>query len=265
MRTMKLLFSPIAISLAIFLTQAPAKAHPVEHNGPGYLYHILKQLELSDSQRQDLRLLLKQKHADNATLEQDMHTNREALRILEQSTVWNENDIRSLIAQSLPLRAELMWQNLQIQHQLWLTLDTTQKQSFINKLSEKTLPDKPAGRKNNQGRRFEALALTDQQEALLVAQHEIEKANREKNKASHIVFKERMLALISRDELVKSDWLALAQEAKNSQLENAIRQAKNKYDFWNMLTPEQQLKMLEIQSLPRKQMFRKQRHHADDA
>ena len=38
MRTMKLLFSPIAISLAMFLTQASAKANPLERNGPGYLY-----------------------------------------------------------------------------------------------------------------------------------------------------------------------------------------------------------------------------------
>ena len=108
MRTLKSLFTPIAVSIAIILAQPSASAKPPEHKAQISLRHFLKQVDLTDSQRQDVRLLMQQNRATKNTYQPDQESTREALRNLIQTDEWHEADISSALEAELHLQAQLM-------------------------------------------------------------------------------------------------------------------------------------------------------------
>ncbi|GAC32542.1 Spy/CpxP family protein refolding chaperone [Paraglaciecola polaris] len=243
MLTLKLISKPIALSLALLAIQASVTAHPRLHNDAINMHSVLKNLDLTTTQRQDIRLLRQQQHADNATLMQDMRVSREAVRLLIQSNIWNENEIRTALKQEQELASQLLWQYIQGQHKIWLTLDDTQKQTFVQTLTDKSQFERPSGPKGKRDDRFDALGLTEKQRVVLANQNQEERSDREQNKTRHLVFEKRILALITNEDLAQSDWLALQQETFEDKLENGLNRAKKKYEFWQLLTPEQQAKM----------------------
>ncbi|MGY0640175.1 MAG: Spy/CpxP family protein refolding chaperone, partial [Paraglaciecola chathamensis] len=200
MRTLKSLFTPIAVSIAIILAQPSASAKPPEHKAQISLRHFLKQVDLTDSQRQDVRLLMQQNRATKNTYQPDQESTREAVRNLIQTDEWHEADISSALEAELHLQAQLMWLNIQTQHQIWLTLNEAQKAQILTELnitsedaySENALGEiahnelKQQNEERRQGKRemhqeqrqkklIAALNLTDEQQALLVSQRAAEK------------------------------------------------------------------------------------------
>ncbi|MGY0592935.1 MAG: Spy/CpxP family protein refolding chaperone, partial [Paraglaciecola chathamensis] len=135
MRTLKSLFTPIAVSIAIILAQPSASAKPPEHKAQISLRHFLKQVDLTDSQRQDVRLLMQQNRATKNTYQPDQESTREAVRNLIQTDEWHEADISSALEAELHLQAQLMWLNIQTQHQIWLTLNEAQKAQILTELN----------------------------------------------------------------------------------------------------------------------------------
>ncbi|MGY0622223.1 MAG: Spy/CpxP family protein refolding chaperone, partial [Paraglaciecola chathamensis] len=195
MRTLKSLFTPIAVSIAIILAQPSASAKPPEHKAQISLRHFLKQVDLTDSQRQDVRLLMQQNRATKNTYQPDQESTREAVRNLIQTDEWHEADISSALEAELHLQAQLMWLNIQTQHQIWLTLNEAQKAQILtelnitsedaysenalgedahNELKQQNEERRQAKREMHQEQRqkklIAALNLTDAQQALLVSQ-----------------------------------------------------------------------------------------------
>ncbi|QHJ11507.1 hypothetical protein FX988_01741 [Paraglaciecola mesophila] len=266
MRTLKSLFTPIAISLAIILAQPSASANPPEQKELISLRHFLKQVDLTNSQRQDVRLLMQQNRATKNTYQPDQESVREAVRNLIQTDEWHEADINSALEAELHLQAQLMWLNIQTQHQIWLTLTDTQKAQILTELntsnegaySEKTdnelkqqNEERPQGkRKMHQEQRqkklIAALNLNDEQHALFVSQRAAEKADREANKSAHQTLKAEFIGLITAENLNETDWTALQAQTQISRFEHAFTRAKNQFTFWNSLSNEQQQMLQEI-------------------
>lgn len=272
MRTLKSLFTPIAVSLAIILAQSSASAKPPEHKEHKEhkeqisLRHFLKQVDLTDSQRQDVRLLMQQNRATKDTYQPDQVSAREAIRILIQTDEWHEADISSALEAELHLQAQLMWLNIQTQHQIWLILNEAQKAQILtelnitsedaysenafNKLKQQNEERRQGKREMHQEQRqkklIAALNLTDEQQALLVSQRAAEKADREANKSAHQTLKTEFIGLVTAENLNETDWVALQAQTQTSRFEHAFTRAKNQYTFWNSLSSEQQHTLQEI-------------------
>lgn len=272
MRTLKSLFTPIAVSLAIILAQSSASAKPPEHKEHKEhkeqisLRHFLKQVDLTDSQRQDVRLLMQQNRATKDTYQPDQVSAREAIRILIQTDEWHEADISSALEAELHLQAQLMWLNIQTQHQIWLILNEAQKAQILtelnitsedaysenafNKLKQQNEERRQGNREMHQEQRqkklITALNLTDEQQALLVSQRAAEKADREANKSAHQTLKTEFIGLVTAENLNETDWVALQAQTQTSRFEHAFTRAKNQYTFWNSLSSEQQHTLQEI-------------------
>lgn len=284
MRTLKSLFTPIAVSIAIILAQPSASAKPPEHKAQISLRHFLKQVDLTDSQRQDVRLLMQQNRATKNTYQPDQESTREAVRNLIQTDEWHEADISSALEAELHLQAQLMWLNIQTHHQIWLTLNEAQKAQILTELnitSEDALGEnahnelKQQNEERRQGKRerhqeqrqkklIAALNLTDAQQALLVSQRAAEKADREAHKPVQQTLKAEFIGLVTAENLNESDWIALQAQTQTSRFEHAFTRAKNQYTFWNSLSSEQQHTLQEIITKQQREQKRRPRFGRKD-
>jgi|GEM_PF-2278920 len=289
MRTLKSLFTPIAVSIAIILAQPSASAKPPEHKAQISLRHFLKQVDLTDSQRQDVRLLMQQNRATKNTYQPDQESTREAVRNLIQTDEWHEADISSALEAELHLQAQLMWLNIQTQHQIWLTLNEAQKAQILtelnitsedaysenalgenahNELKQQNEERRQAKREMHQEQRqkklIAALNLTDEQQALLVSQRAAEKADREAHKPVQQTLKAEFIGLVTAENLNESDWIALQAQTQTSRFEHAFTRAKNQYTFWNSLSSEQQHTLQEIITKQQREQKRRPRFRRKD-
>jgi|TARA_R110002124_G_scaffold7573_5_gene43113 Spy/CpxP family protein refolding chaperone len=289
MRTLKSLFTPIAVSIAIILAQPSASAKPPEHKAQISLRHFLKQVDLTDSQRQDVRLLMQQNRATKDTYQPDQESTREVVRNLIQTDEWHETDISSALEAELHLQAQLMWLNIQTQHQIWLTLNEAQKAQILTELNitseeayiENALDEnahnelKQQNEEHRQGKHemhqeqrqkklIAALNLSDEQQALLVSQRAAEKADREAHKPAHQTLKAEFIGLITAENLGEPDWIALQAQTQTSQFEHAFTRAKNQYTFWNSLSSEQQHTLQEIITKQQREQKRRPRFGRKD-
>tara|TARA_R110002012_G_scaffold148297_2_gene307090 strand:- start:334 stop:1152 length:819 start_codon:yes stop_codon:yes gene_type:complete len=256
------LFTPITISLALLLAQPFAIAKPPAHNGPIHLRPILKQLDLTAVQRQDVRLLIKQNRATKGTYQPDQKSTRESIRNLIQSDVWAQSDISSAIQAEQHLQNQLMWLDIKTQQQIWLTLDDAQKETFLAELNaeqeekghgpESQLSNSRDNSKlmfsaaQRQAEHFAALNLTEEQQALSTAQRSAEKADKEANKSAREAFRTQLIAIVTSESLNETSWAALQAETEAQRFEHALTRAKNQHTFWNALTSEQQSTLQEM-------------------
>ncbi|ABG39512.1 hypothetical protein Patl_0986 [Paraglaciecola sp. T6c] len=257
MRTLKSLFTPIAVALAFLLTQHVAIAKPSPHNGQIPLRPILKKLDLTGAQRQDVRLLLKQNRATKDTYQPDQRSMRESLRNLIQSDVWVQSEISSAIHAEQHLQNQLMWLDIKTQQQIWQILDDGQKEAFLVELNAKQQEKGHAAKlqqsktrgnsipimseAQRQAAHFETLNLTEEQQALFKAQRAAEEADKEANKFARETFEAQVIAIVTSESLSETSWTALQAETEVRRYEHALTRAKNQHTFWNALTSEQQI------------------------
>jgi Spy/CpxP family protein refolding chaperone len=272
-RTLKSLFTPITLSLAFLLAQPFAIAKPPAHNGPIHLRPILKQLDLTDAQRQDVRLLIKQNRATKNTYLPDQKSMRESLRNLIQSDVWAQSDVSSAIQAEQHLQNQLKWLDIKTQQQIWQTLDDAQKEKFLAALNAKKEEKGhgPESQQSNsrgnskpmmsaaqrQAEHFAALKLTDEQQALFKAQRSAEKADKEANKSAREAFRAQLIAIVTSESLNETSWTALQAETEAQRFEHALNRAKDQHTFWNALTSEQQITLQEMMERRQKRESKK--------
>ncbi|GAC22434.1 hypothetical protein GMES_0124 [Paraglaciecola mesophila KMM 241] len=273
MRTLKSLFTPITVSLAFLLAQPVAIAKPPAHNGPLHIHPILKQLDLTDAQRQDIRLLIKQNRTTKDTYQPDQESTRESIRNLIQNDVWAQGDISSAIQAEQHLQNQLRWLDIKTQQQIWLTLDDAQKVKFLGELDAEQeekghglKPQQSNSRDNSnpmmsvaqrQAEHFAALNLTKEQQTLFTTQRSAEKADKEANKSAREAFRAQLISIVTSESLNEASWTALQAETEAQRFEHALTRAKNQHTFWNALTSEQQSTLQEMMESRQKRESKK--------
>jgi Spy/CpxP family protein refolding chaperone len=226
----------------IYFAPTPSIAAQSGHNRLLNIQHILSRLELSDNQGQEIQLMIEQNRSTLGSFKDD----RDMLRNLIQSKVWNETEVSQAIKAQQYLHTQLMWLNIQTQHQIWETLSPTQQSIFLAELNAQDDNAKRTKVRNNERRqmrpekRFAALNLTDEQNALLQEQHTVDRAFKEKNKDVRKTFKTQLISIITSENLDESKWIALQEKTSKKRFEQTFAKAKNQHAFWNTLSREQQ-------------------------
>lgn len=237
MLSLKSLLNPLALSLTMILsTHVWAKP---QHHPDGGLHQILKQLDLNEQQRQDIRQLLKQNRADKSLYREDVKNHDQELRSLIQSETWDQAEVKAALKETREANSDHMWQKVQRTHQIWLALTPTQQQQFLQWLAQQ---DDKKDDLRHVHKRLENLNLTEQQWAQVADNRGKMTAYLTEHKAAQQTFRQSLSELIGAQELSHHDWQILQNTHQQEWLAHAMFKAQNAQTQWTSLTPEQQNK-----------------------
>lgn len=245
----KTTLTPIALclTLAIAAPTLAKKGHHQKHDG---MRQILSELSLTDTQKQDIKQILKQNREDRDVFSADGKSLQTDLRSLVQSSEWDQEAVESAITLRQTLMQEKALQRATSKHQVWNLLTETQQAEFVAQLeAHKAKRDaKDSDRKGKgkrKGKMLKRLNLTDAQLASLEAIKTAEKQSSEAIKTKLQNYKQAEQSLIQSPEFSAETWQALNTEYQSDFVDMALLKTKSKHDIWNVMTPEQQTKMLE--------------------
>lgn len=252
---LKTIVTPIAICLSLALSsQAMANPegghHKGAHNGHNMM-RLLSKLSLTDTQKQDIRQIMKQSREDRQASAPDFAPVRQDLSALIQTTDWDQDAVEAVLSQNQDQMVQAGLKRAENKHAVLNLLTDEQKDKLSTITSKKQQraaegdrKGKNKGKGKHKGDRSHKLAFTDEQKA---AFEEIKTQNKaiaaelhEKLKA----YKQAERELVKSTEFNAESWLALNSEYKNDFLAMAVLKAKSKHEKWNVMTPEQQAQML---------------------
>ena len=230
------------VALSLLSTPVFANPHGAERGG---IARLLKQLDLSDQQRQDVQLVLQQNKPDFAADKVEMRQIHEQIKALVESNELDQEALATVIDQQLALTAERKWQRAQTHQQLWALLSVEQQQKWLQSLAEKQA-GKPANADKSL-HMFKRLQLTDEQKSQL---HTLRQQHHETMSTQHqarLAFKQAELELISSGTLTESTWTELYQQYLPQMRAAAIAQVVHRHQLWSVFTPEQQQRWQKMQ------------------
>lgn len=199
---------------------------------------ILKQLDLSTEQRQDIQQILQDGRQDRSVFKADFRDFGQQLRAQVQSDSFDSDAVKTLLQGRSDLRAELALERAQRRHQVWQLLSDEQKSEFEQQLSEREARDP----KDRIARRLAKLDLTAEQQSQINQIMAENLEQREAAKAQRSVFKAAQAELIKAEEFDQEAWQALFEQQQVQMVQNGVLRAQARHQVWNLLTEDQQAK-----------------------
>ena len=235
------LLSPLAIALSLALS-ANAYAGHGHHSTDNGMGQMVRQLDLSAAQRQDIRQVIKQARRDRALYRQDERQFRQDIRALVQAPQWDEQATHTTLSQSQSLLDKLALQKASSKHQVWQLLSAQQQGGFLQAVEDRE-PRKRDG--HGATRLLKEIALSDEQSAAILQLKTDLQASRDAYKIKRQAFKQAERALIQSEAFSQSAWQAIRVEYQQDLLAMALLKAKSRHDSWQILTTAQQAQLKE--------------------
>lgn len=269
----KTTLTPIALCLSLAIA-APAMAEKGQHKKHDGKRQLLSGLSLTDTQKQDIRLVLKQSREDRSASRTDDKALRTELRSIIQSTEWDQAAVESAITQNQAQLQEKALIRASNKNQVWNLLTETQQGEFVAQMEtrkakhkEMDSSEKGKGKGNKRkgsGNRLKHLHLSAAQLAAIETVKSESKASRAEIKASIKTYKQAERALIHSSDFNEQAWKTLNAQYQADFLSMAVLEFKTKNEIWNLLTTEQKaLASKEIKGKNRKQGKRAKRKQQD--
>jgi Spy/CpxP family protein refolding chaperone len=204
--------------------------------------HLLQQLALSKTQRQDIRQVIKQTLEDRGLYRQDMRGLRKDIFALVQAPQWDEQAVRTAIGQRQELLGNLALQKAISKQQVWQLLSTEQQAEFLQLVEQREAKER--GTQAATGM-LKGLSLSEEQSAAIDLLKIDLQLSRDGFQERRQAFKQAERALIQSEGFSQSDWQVLRLEYQDDFLSMALTKAKYKHDIWQVLTAEQQTQLKE--------------------
>lgn len=224
-----------------------------EHGKPGGdAMRVLKQVDLSEQQKLDIKALIQQTREDNSVFAGEKQEIMLQMRELMNMPVWDAQTAGQLISSQMEQGKSIRLNRAETKHQIYNVLTNEQKVEMAAKAEQ---PDKNRGKQKGQKRKakmqdrlLRALALTDDQQAQWRVMHTQTKALKEDFKAVMKAHHKHVKALVQTEVFNVKAWLAL-QEGFTSQLvAHSVLIAESKYNTKALLSDEQNQTFLKIKN-----------------
>jgi len=241
---LKTTLTPIALCLTLAIA-TPVMAKKGHHQKHDDMRQILSELSLTDTQKQDIRQILKQTREDIGLFRSDAKSFNTELRSLVQSSEWDQAAVEGVITQRQALMQEKALQRATNKHQVWNLLTAAQQAEFVEQSeTRKAERDEMRTEGNRKGKsrvqKLESLDLTEEQLSAVKAIRTAAKENGEEIGAKLKNFKQAERSLIQSADFNPEAWLVLNTEYQADFMALALLKSKSKFDIWKLLTPEQQ-------------------------
>ena len=237
------ILAPLAVSLSLAFAPT-AFADKDHHPRKNEMRQLLKQLDLTQTQVQDVRQLMKQGQDDKDVYRQDMREISKQLTALIQSSTWDQQAVEAVLLKHMNLTSQIGWQKASKKNQVWQLL-TSQQQTEFAQLTSQAKGKMKEGKGRKSSKFFNRLDLSDEQAAKIDIIKTDFNAQSSNFKAQHQAFRQAQQSLIQSANLNKSDWQALAVKYQDDKLAMALAKAQNRHNIWNVLNAEQQTRLVE--------------------
>ena len=254
----KTTLTPIALCLTLALasTASAQKSHQHHQQNDG-MRQILSELSLTDTQKQDIKQILKQNREDKGLFRIDAKSLQTELRSFVQSTEWDPAAVESAFTQRQALIQEKALQQATNKNLVLNVLTDPQQTEFIALLfarktefnTRKAGREKTSTKAKRKGKRkpnmLKRLGLTEEQLAAVQMIKTAAKASGEETQAKLKTYKQAERALIHSTDFNTEAWQTLSNEYQSDFLAIEVLKVKTKHDIWNLLTPVQQAEVEE--------------------
>ncbi len=233
----KLLYGAVALAISL-----SASAQPMERDGRGSPFmKTLKQLELNEQQKADVKLIIKQARSDQALFQQERRDARKSMQAVIRAEEWDAAVAQQILDENADLHQQARLQQALTRHNIWLLLDDSQKQTLsdLDGRGNERKARMQERRESMWQRVTEKLALSDQQ------QSDIATIRQQRMEASDAF---RTLAKAHREaerDLIRSAtfdqvaWQSLYQQHQDAAQSQALAMAYSKHQVMQVLTEEQ--------------------------
>lgn len=247
----KTTLSPIALCLSLAIT-APAMAnrdHPNRHDG---MRKILSELSLTDTQRQDIKQIMKQSRDDREIYDIDASALKTQLRALVHASEWDQVAVENVINQHQTQLQDKALQRATSKNQVWKLLTEAQQAKFVAQLETRQAKQaqkhaKGQSTDKSKVRQLRGLDFTDEQRAAVESIQREAKESGETIKTRLENYKKAERSLIHSPDFNSEAWQELSSKYQADFMAMAILRTKSKHDIWNLMTPEQQAGALKKQ------------------
>jgi Spy/CpxP family protein refolding chaperone len=231
----------VSLSLAFAPNAFADKDH---HPRKNEMRQLFKQLDLTQTQVQDVRQLMKQGHDDQDVIRQDMRQISKQLTALIQSSTWDQQAVETVLLQRINLTSQIGWQKASKKNQVWQLL-TPEQQTEFARLTEQAKGKTKEGKGRRASKFLDSLELSDEQAAKIELIKADSKAHSTDYKTLHQEFRQAQQSLIQSTSLSESDWQTLALKYQDDKLAMALAKAQSRHNIWNVLNAEQQTQLME--------------------
>lgn len=237
----------IAIGVATMLATAAQAGHK------GHGMKMLRDLDLTQEQRQQMRATKKLTRQDNKEYRGDVRAINKQIRDLVRAESFDADAVMTLIEQRNPLKQEMALNGAQSKHKIWHIFSDEQQA----KLKEAAADREPREKGDFERRGMRRLGLSDEQKAKMQEIFAADADKREQFKASMKQRRSDMRKIVQASNFDESAWRAAYAKYQGEANNMALIRAENRHQVWNLLTPEQQSKMERIAKKREKKRNRK--------
>ena len=250
------------IAIACFsLATIPAAMAKHDQQGPRGELRILKGLDLSSQQKQDIKTLMKQTRSDNSVFASERETFRAQLDVIMNMPTWDATLATQLIEQQMASKQQVQLNKAKSKHAVFLLLSDEQQAELLEKMADKKDRKAKKGKKDKKRgknkRMAKRLDLSDEQKEEIKAIKKASKAQFELVRKNMQSFKDAEDTLVFSDSFDEAAWISLSNSHSDAFSSAQLAKMKAKYEEYNVLTAEQKLKLAEMREKMKEKMKEK--------
>ena len=225
--------SLLTLTVSALITFGASAGH---HPGPHHQMALLKQLDLSREQRQDVRQLMRQGRQDVAVYREDLRAVRQQMQALIKAESWDEAAVKDLLEERQPLMAQLALTRANKKHQVWQVLSDEQQAEFEALMQDR----EPREFSDRQQKMLERLDLSDAQQQQIDQIRTENAANKAAFRQLRQDLKQAEAELIKADSFDQDAWQGLRAEYQQVFADYALKGLYARHQVWQVLSDEQQ-------------------------
>ena len=238
----------LTAALGLALSGAAIAVSPGKDKRGGPL-HELRQLDLSDSQKLEVKAILKQSKEDNSVFAGERQEIMLQMRDLMNMPTWDEETARQIILAQMEQGRAIALNRAQAKHAVYQVLSVEQKEQLEAKEPKNNRKSKSKKREGKMHKRLaKALALTDEQKTQWKQLHEQSKNAKQAFKSTMREMREQTKALIQSENFDEQAWQAIQEQYSQAIVEHRVQLTALKYQTKSILSLEQEEKFAEIKN-----------------
>lgn len=232
----------LASSLGFIAVNANAQEFEGSRNQGQQIKRLLRGLDLSVEQRQDIKQIIRETRQEAKLFREDIKLAKQEVKHIVQQPDFDEQAALSAIAASSDVKAQLGQQRAETKHSIWLLLTEEQQQQWQERIENKRQREPREFNADRQVRFFERLEFTDAQieQATEIRQQAAE--SRQALNSSRQAFKQAEFDLITADEFSPEAWQALHAQYVDDFNQGQLITLQTRNQMFNLMTEEQRQK-----------------------
>ncbi len=242
---MKKVILAALIGSAMFSVTVNAHPQRGPMGGPqAEVIRLFKELDLTKTQRQDIRQALKEFHSENEAMAAPEGAPDDSLRTILTTTPLDEAALTAAITEKVEAATPQRLRVAQLRNRIYNLLTDAQKTELASlqeaRKAKREARAEKGPRPEREGRMpFDMLDLSDEQTQTIAQLRDAQKAQMEANRSSMEAFRSEEQALIQQSSLDETKWLALVAKYQDNRIAAGVERAKARAAIMAILTDEQ--------------------------